>query len=117
MVIDQNCFGRAGARPYGLSRQRFLYILAKLGYGLGELRGAARGFAQPERNARWLSVRILDSYSSRVNPQDSPGSIAELENVTSHTFHGKIFIDRSNKGLTRLNDYAIIGIIRDRTTR
>jgi len=47
-----------------------------------------------------------------VDPQDSPGGVAKLENVAGQTFNRKILVDCADKSFRWFDDDPIIGIVR-----
>src|SRR4051812_40669862 len=47
-----------------------------------QLVAPSRRFPEPEGNARWLAVRILDSYHTLGDLENAPGHVTELEDVT-----------------------------------
>ena len=60
---------------------------------------------------------VLDAHHARVHLQDSPRSVAELKDIARHALDREIFVDRANERLGRLQDDAVIGIIRDGASR
>ncbi|VVP47538.1 hypothetical protein PS732_05230 [Pseudomonas fluorescens] len=82
-------------------------------HGGRQLIAAPRCFAKPERNAWWLSLRILDPHFAGFHPQDAIGRVAELKDVAGNAFHGKVFVDAADVEALRLKHHAVVGVVRN----
>ncbi|CRL98982.1 hypothetical protein [Pseudomonas sp. 52 E 6] len=54
---------------------------------------------------------ILDAHLAGVDPQDSVGRIAELEDIPSDAFHCKVFVDAADVQALGFEQHAVVGII------
>src|SRR5208283_5887170 len=59
----------------------------------GQLVGAARRLAQPERDIGRLAMSVLDPHGPAFDPLDAVRRIAELEHVALHALYGEVFVD------------------------
>src|ERR1051326_4873340 len=76
----------------------------------------ARGrLAEPERNRRWLAMRILDSYLALLDSQHTPRRVSELKDVALQTLDRKVFVDCADDEIARLEHDCIISRVRNRT--
>ena len=55
---------------------------------------------------------VFNANHPRIDTQNSPGGISQLENVTRHTFDGEIFVQSPNKCLAWLQNHPVIRIVR-----
>src|SRR5262249_60416525 len=85
--------------------------------GLGELVSAGRRFAEPERDRRRLTLRVLHAHHAALDADDAIGSVAELEDVALEALHGEILIDRADHHVLRLEQNLEIGIVGDGAAR
>src|SRR5262249_4033729 len=76
--------------------------------GRRELGGSGRCFTNPEGNRRGLTLGILDSDFTRLDTNDAPGAIPQLENVSGHTFYCKILIHSPNEGTLGIQNDIVI---------
>src|SRR6185369_5269556 len=67
-----------------------------------------RRFTQPERNRRRLTMRILDPHLPLLDPQHTPRSVSELKDIALQTLDRKVFIDRADNEIARLEYDCII---------
>ncbi len=70
---------------------------------------ARRRLAEPERNARGRSLRILDPDRAALDAQDAIRRIAQLEHIARQAFHRKIFVHRADYLRLRLQHHRVIG--------
>src|SRR5690606_7318810 len=68
-------------------------------------------FAEPEWNSRRLAMRVFHADSAGFDSQNFPRCIAELKNITRHTFHREIFVDRADESFRGIKNHAIICVI------
>ena len=87
----------------------FGQVGAQLGNLGGELGRAARGFAQPEGNARRRALGIAHADFAAAHVQDAPGSIAQQKHVAGQALDGEVLVDRADEGLLGLGDDPILG--------
>ena len=59
-------------------------------------------------------MRVRDSHRAGIDPKNSPGGIAELENFARHALDGEVLVDRAEEGLARLEHHPVIGVVRNR---
>ncbi len=97
--------------------QLLLHIHAELRDRTRQLSGASRRLAQPKWNAGRVPVGIFHANRAGIDSQNSPGCIAELENITGHALDGEVLIDCSNEGFARFEQHAVIRVVRNRAAR
>ena len=111
----QPAFGREpvfGGRA-GTGVQHNGGLAAERGDFLGQLAGAARRLAQPERDGRGRAVRVLDPDDARLDPADPPRVRAEQEHVAGHRLDGPVLVDGADHGVVRLGQHPVIAQLRD----
>src|SRR3954470_15953703 len=89
-------------------------LAAEARYRLRQLVSAAGRFAQPERNAWRLAVRILDPHHAALHALDAVGIVAELEDVALQALDRKILVHGADDVVLGLEQDLIVGIVRDR---
>ena len=92
-------------------------VLAEARYLLGQLGSAARGFAEPEGNGGWLSVRVHDAHLAGLDPVDQVRGIAELEDVPRHALDREVLVERSDERFGRLENDAVVADVGNGTAR
>ncbi|MNS21026.1 hypothetical protein D3C72_527800 [compost metagenome] len=78
-----------------------------------QLVAAPRRLAQPERDGRWQAMGILHPHPARLDPQDSIGGIAKLEDVAGDAFHGEVFVDAADVQRLRFEQHGVVGVVGD----
>src|SRR4030095_11419834 len=86
-------------------------ILSQFRNRAGEFIRAARRFAQPERDAWRLAVRVFHADLARIDTENFPGSVPELKDISGQTFDREVFVDRADKRFGGFEDNAIIGVV------
>ena len=92
----------------------FLDLGAQLGHSPRQLAGPPRRFAQPEWNAGRLTVSVFDANGAGADPDDSPGRVAELENIARHALDREVLVHGAEERLAGLEHHPVIGIVRNR---
>src|SRR6185503_15536853 len=87
------------------------YLLSQSRYGARQFVGSAGRFPEPERDARRLAPGVFDADLARVDAQDLPRRIAELENISREAFDSEVFVDGPDESLTGLEHDAIISVV------
>ena len=82
-----------------------------------ELVAAPRGLAEPERNRRRRTLRILDPHPARLDAQDAVARVAELEDVAGDALDGEVLVDRADVARLRLEHDRVVAAFRDRAAR
>src|SRR5262245_29994620 len=82
-----------------------------------KLVGSRGSFAEPKWNSRWLTFCILHPNDPRIDAQNSPRCVSQLEDISSEAFDGEILVDGPHESFRRFENYSIIGIVRNRTAR
>ncbi len=108
--------GPAQGRLQSILQAR-LDFLAQARYGGRQLMRATRCLAQPERNRWRLAVRVLDAHGTALDTQDPVRDVAELEYVALQALDREVFVDRADELRLRLQHHAIVGVVRDRSSR
>src|ERR1051325_8681006 len=75
-----------------------------------------RGFAEPKRNRRRLTGSIFHPHLPLLHKQNAPGSVAQLKNIALQTFYCKIFVNRTNHQVARLEYYGVICSVGNRAS-
>ena len=88
--------------------------LAQAGHRARQFVGPTWRLAEPERNSRWLTVRILDEHPALLNLQHLVRHIAELKDIAGHTLECKIFIQTADEQALGLQNDVVIELIRYR---
>ena len=91
--------------------QKPVHGFPQLGNLLGKLPGSARGLAQPERNGRWLALRVLNPHPAAFDAADFPGRVSQQEDVAGHAFNGEILVDGADEGSVRICYHLVIGVV------
>ena len=73
--------------------------------------GARGCFAEPERNARRLALRILDAHPARFDAQDAVRRVAELEDVALQALDGEILVERADERAGGLEDDLVVRVV------
>ncbi len=60
---------------------------------------------------------VLDAHGPRGHLQNAPRCVAELKHVTRQALDGKVFVQRANEDIARVQHDAIIRGVRDRAAR
>src|SRR5262245_1702549 len=89
---------------------------AQTRYGLRQFVGAGRGLAEPEWNGRRLASGVLDPHRAALNPNDTIGRVAKLEDVALDAFDREILVDGADDDVFGLEQDLEIGIIRNRSS-
>ena len=103
-------------RRLGVGGARF-DLFPQLGDSRRELDAASRRLADPEGDRGRLAVGVFHSHSSRLDPEDAPGCVAELEDVARQALDGEIFAQRSDARPLGLENHRVVRHIRDRPAR
>ena len=74
---------------------------------------AGRCLADPKRNARRGTLRILDPHFAWLDPQDAIRHVPELKNVAWHALDGEVFVQRANPNRGGLEQHLVVGVVRD----
>ena len=98
----------AVGRPVGFIEAP-LHLFAKARHRGGQLRRPGRRLADPERDARRLAAGVLDADLPRLDLENSPGRVAELEDVARHALDGEVFVDRPYRSPLGLQDHGVVG--------
>ena len=80
---------------------------------LGELDGAAGGFAQPEGDGGGRAVGVDDTDGALLDARDAPGGGAEQEDVAGGALHGEVLVDRADGDVLGLGDDAVVAHLGD----
>src|SRR5215210_7045315 len=94
-----------------------LQLLPQPRHGGGELVAPSRRFPEPERNAGRLTMGILYPHRALGYPENSPGGVAQLEDVSLKALDRKVFVDRADEGVLRLENNPIVGVVGDGAAR
>src|SRR5262249_15324136 len=78
-------------------------------YRARELVGAARRFAEPERDRRRLAVRILDANASRLDAPYLVRRVSELEDVAGEALDGPVLVHGADDLICGLQDDLVVG--------
>ena len=105
---------RKQLRDIASGSQQLFDLRSQIRNSLRKLSGACRCFTQPKWNSRWLTFRIFDSNHAGIHAQNSPRRVAELEDITSQTFDGEIFVHGADERFRGLEDDAIVGVVGNR---
>ena len=92
-------------------------IFAQSRHRLRKLIGSPRRFAQPERDARRLAVRVLDAEPPRLDPQNAIRRIAQLEDVPRQAFDREVLVDGADELARGLEHDVIVGGVGNRSAR
>src|SRR5205823_2967767 len=92
-------------------------LTAQPRYGLRQLIGAPRRFAEPEWNGGRLSMRVFDADATRLDALNAVGGIAELKDVAGHTLDREILVDRADQLTRRLQHDVVVGRVGNRAAR
>ena len=99
------------------AREHLIDLAAQVAHLVGELLRARRRFAEPERDARRLALRILDDDLAHLDLANPPRRVAELEDIASGAIDREVFIDRADRRLFgKLHDHVVV-VIWNRTAR
>ncbi len=88
--------------------EAFRHRAPEPGYLLGELVGAARGLAQPERDRGVLAGRIPHAHHAVGHLHDLPGMGAEQEHVALLGFDGEVLVHGADENVARLHQHPEI---------
>ncbi len=110
----QPCRHRAGIAVG--QRQLLVKLCLQPGHGRGQFVAAARRLAEPERNGGRQPLGILHPNPARLDAQDAVRGIAQLEDVACDALHREVFIDAANVQRLRLQQYAVVGVVRKGAT-
>ena len=88
-------------------------IRAQSRHRFRELVAAPWCFAEPERNRRRHTARILDVHNPALNALDPVALVAELKDVASEALDREILVDRTDEMVLGFEQHLIVGIIRD----
>src|SRR6185437_13939646 len=113
-LVDQPLH-HAGACPIGVEPCRDR--LTQPRYRDRQLVAAAGRLAEPERDGRRRALRVLDAHRAALDADDAIGGVAELEHVALQALDGEILVDGANDLALRLEQYLVIGIVRDGAAR
>ena len=89
----------------------------QVAHAVGELPGASRRLAEPEREVRRLAVRILHADRAALDAQDAPRRVAELEDVAGQALDREILVERAETGPVGLQHHVVVGVVGDRAAR
>ena len=126
-VVDDHG-GRLGADPARLDEpapgavgvagdQGFVHPAAQLRDLLGQLGGAGRRLAQPERHGRRRIARVPDPHHARLHPADLPGVAAEQEDVAGHRLHGPVLVDGPDERVVGVGHHPVVAGLGDGPAR
>ena len=82
-----------------------------------KLVGAARRFAEPERNRRRLALRVVDANAPGFDPQDPIRRVAELEDVPGEALDREILVDGADELARGLEHDVVVGGVGYRAAR
>src|SRR5208283_4202011 len=102
-----------GALPGPGMRQPRCDLRPQPRHRLRQLIRAPRRFAKPERNVWRRSMRVCNTDGAALDTQNTIGLIAELENIASHAFDGKILMHTADEEIAGLEKDAVIGVVGD----
>ena len=88
-------------------------IRAQSRHRFRELVAAPWCFAEPERNRRRHTARILDVHNPALNALDPVALVAELKDVASEALDREILIHSTDEMVLGFEQHLIVGIIRD----
>ena len=113
-AIDAGCLHQAQTGFLQAFVQPVGHRLAQARHGAGQLVAAPRRLADPEGNARRCALGILHAQAAALHAQDAVGSIAQLEDVAGHAFHGEILVHAADELRLRLQHHLVIGRVGNR---
>src|SRR6266852_3972367 len=58
-------------------------------------------------------MRVFDSDDAGAYALDAIRSVTKLKDIAGETFNGEILVQRADKGFRRLENYTVIGRVRD----
>ncbi len=82
-----------------------------------QLVAAPRRLAEPERNARRLALRVLDTHAARFHANDPVRLVAQLEHVAGQALDREILVDRADLDALRFEEHRVVGHVGDRAAR
>ena len=84
---------------------------------MGQLRGAGRGFAHPERDRGRLALGVGHPDDAGRHLADLPGVSAEQEDVAGHRLGGPVFVHRADEQLVGLQHHPEVADLGDGAAR
>ncbi len=83
----------------------------------GQLVGARRCLADPERDGGRCAARVLDPHLAPLHAQNAIGRVAELEDVARHALDGEVLVERADARADGLEHHLVVGVVRDGAAR
>ena len=90
---------------------RVLAARAHPAHGGRQLARPGGRLAQPEGKRRRRPLRVGHPHHPRLDLQDPPGGVAELEDVAHAGLDGEVFVHRPDRSLLRLEQHPVIGAV------
>src|SRR5262249_57486979 len=84
---------------------------------VGQLAGAGRRLAEPERDGRRLAAGVLDEDAAGLDAADPPRGVAELEDVAGRALDREVLVDLADLGLLRPLHDRVVVVVGDRAAR
>ena len=82
-----------------------------------ELACPAGALPQPEGDRRRLTLRVGDAHGARLDPEDPPRRVPELEDVAAVRLDRPVLVDRPDERALRLEPHLIVRGVRDGAAR
>ena len=89
------------------------HLAAQVRHRARQLLGPRRRLAQPERDRGRRAARVLHPHLARLDLEDAPRGVAELEDVAGHALDREVLVDAADADLAGLEHHVVVGGVGD----
>ena len=125
IVLDLASGGGREPKPLEPLRGSILVVAVQAHFHVGpqpghrarQLRAPSGRLSQPEGDGRRLPVGVRHPHGPRIDREDAPRRVAQLEDVAGGALDGEILVEGSDEGLLGIQHHPVVGVVGDGAAR